>query len=778
MLICMRPSFFILHSAVVTEAATALLLACALYVLGRYYPRYHLRLWGAAWLADAAFVALALLAPMLRAGGQSDAAPATVLLTWLSQSAGYLHATLLVMGAWTLSRGQREPGTRLGLAVAVCAMLGLVPSLVVPHTGTPADVEFWYRARVAVMSAVMATAAFASVFLLRRSLHGAATLGVRWMWAVLLGLGVHRFMSLLLDLWPTGSMALAPEVAQSLSLLHMLLTAALGIGTAIALVEDEQGAIQRAAAREVDAERRARASGASLVSALAAVPDLVTVLDTDARLVAWNPAFETFVTRFGGTRPAAGMPVSDVMPRTVADDWAQRIGTLLEGTDLVFEAAFELPDVAPEYFDVSARPMRDDGDIVGGVIVARDVTERRKLEQQLQQAQRLDTVGRLAGGIAHDFNNLLTAILSSASVARECLPPDHEVQADLADVQLAGERATQLTRQLLAFARRQPVSQQPIALNDHVAAMERMLSRLVGPDIVLRVTLGENLWYVRADGPQLEQVLVNVVVNARDAMPGGGRLTVRTDNRVLEDGTIVLPRPMPAGEYVEIVISDTGSGMDEETLAHVFEPFYTTKPVGQGTGLGLAMCYGIVRQHHGVIWIESAPGRGTTVNILLPRYVGVLPVVAAGRPMSPTPAPVSSGTETVLLVEDEPQVRAVAARALRSAGYRVLEATNGRDGVQIARRERDVIDLIVSDVVMPEMGGKEMVELARQFLPQVAVLFVSGYTAGSFPMPSDDPSASMFLQKPFTPQELLAMVRQVLDRHAALRDGGATVAAP
>jgi nitrogen-specific signal transduction histidine kinase/ActR/RegA family two-component response regulator len=405
------------------------------------------------------------------------------------------------------------------------------------------------------------------------------------------------------------------------------------------------------------------------------------------------------------------------------------------------------------------------------------VTERRKLEQQLQQSQRLDTVGRLAGGIAHDFNNLLTAILSSAAMARESLPLDHEAQADLQDVQLAGERATQLTRQLLAFARRQPVSQQPIELNERVATMERMLSRLVGPDVALRVTLGEALWHVRADGPQLEQVVVNVVVNARDAMPKGGRLTIRTGNRTLADGSIVLPRPMPAGDYVEIVISDTGSGMDEETLAHVFEPFYTTKPVGQGTGLGLAMCYGIIRQHHGVIWIDSVPGRGTTVNILLPRYEGPLPAQVE-RQRSTTPAPVAVGSETVLLVEDEPQVRAVAARALRAAGYRVLEATNGRDGVQVARRERDAIDLIVSDVVMPEMGGREMVELARQYLPSAAVLFVSGYTAGSFPQPSDDPSANMFLQKPFTPQELLAMVRQVLDRHAAVREARAAIATP
>jgi CheY-like chemotaxis protein len=228
---------------------------------------------------------------------------------------------------------------------------------------------------------------------------------------------------------------------------------------------------------------------------------------------------------------------------------------------------------------------------------------------------------------------------------------------------------------------------------------------------------------------------------------------------------------------VEIVISDNGAGMDEETLTHVFEPFYTTKPVGQGTGLGLAMCYGIIRQHHGVIWIESAPGRGTTVNILLPRFEGQLPVKAE-RLRSETPVSVSRGTETILLVEDEPQVRAVAARALRSAGYRVLEATNGRDGVQVARRERDAIDLIVSDVVMPEMGGKEMVELARQFLPSAAVLFVSGYTAGSFPQANDNPAADMFLQTPFTPHELLAMVRQVLDRHSAGREARTAIAAP
>ncbi len=774
----MRPYYFVLYSAVATQAATALLLSCALYVLGRYYPRYFLRLWAGAWLAEALHVVLGIVTLIAESPTDTGHALWPTLATWGSQAAGFAHVALLIMGAWAMYRGQSRSDNTGAIAIVVAGALALIPTFGVPTAATAAAVSSRILFRVGVMSVVTGAAAIAAAMLIRLAKASAPSLGSRWMWSILLTIGLHRYIELL-----AGTSELATTnpndaaILQALPLINILLMAALGIGTAIALVEDEQDLIRASAEKQLDAERRARASGASLVSALAAVPDLVTVIGTDAKLVAWNPAFEAFVRAHDGVAPAAGVPVMEALPRSASVEWTDRIALLLTGKDQVWEATFEHLDSAPEFFDVSARPMRDAADIVGGVIVARDVTERRKLEQQLHQAQRLDTVGRLAGGIAHDFNNLLTAILSSASVAREILPPDHEVQADLADVQLAGERATQLTKQLLAFARRQPVSQQPIDLNERVGTMERMLSRLVGPDVALRVTLGDGLWNVRADGPQLEQVLVNVVVNARDAMPRGGRLTVRTGNRTLADGAIMLPRPMPAGEYVEIVVSDTGSGMDEETLAHVFEPFYTTKPVGQGTGLGLAMCYGIIRQHHGVIWIESAPARGSTVFILLPRYEGALPL-KGDRAGSDTPTAVTTGTETILLVEDEPQVRAVAARALRAAGYRVLEATNGRDGVQVARRERDAIDLIVSDVVMPEMGGKEMVELARQFLPRAAVLFVSGYTAGSFPLPNDDPSASMFLQKPFTPLELLASVRQVLDRHAAVREARAAIATP
>ncbi len=767
----MRPSYFVLYSAVATQAATALLLSCALYVLGRSYPRSFLRLWAGAWLAEAVHVGAGMLAVGLRTSDQAGGGASTDVVSWLSQTAGYLHSALLVMGAVALFRDQRLVTSRRAwiMAIVSAAVVALVPTLGVPHDTSADSIAIRLFVRLGLMSIITGLAAlWAAYFILRRRVR-LPPLGVRWVSMILILIGLHRFVAAVVTTTDFGTwLPSTIPLLEVMPLLDILLMAALGIGTAIAHVEDEQAVIARAADGQLAAERLARASGASLVSALSPVPDLVAVFDADSRLVAWNHAFERFALCHGGVAAREGMPVLDALTGDAAAEWRVRISALLTGVDQTFESEITVLDAASAFFDVSARPMRDAAETVGGVIVARDVTERRKFEQQLQQAQRLDSVGRLAGGIAHDFNNLLTAILSCVSVARETLPSDHEVQPDLADIQLAGERATQLTRQLLAFARRQPVSQQPIDLNDRVSTMERMLSRLVGPDTALRVTLGESLWHVRADGPQLEQVLVNIAVNARDAMAGGGRLTIRTGNRTIDDGAIVLPRPMPAGDYVEIVISDTGEGMDEETLAHVFEPFYTTKPVGQGTGLGLAMCYAIVRQHHGVIWIESSKGRGSTVFILLPRYEGPLPA-AAERQRRDTPTSTASGTETILLVEDEPQVRAVAARALRSAGYRVLEATNGRDGVQVAKRERDGIDMIVSDVVMPEMGGKEMVELARQFLPQVAVLFVSGYTAGSFPLPLGDVSTRSFLPKPFTPRELLEAVRHVLDRQATVR---------
>jgi PAS domain S-box-containing protein len=783
----MRQSFIALYSAIGTQAATALLLACALWLLNRMYPRPYLRLWSASWLAASLNIAFGLTALIIRTritpsdgvafvrAGQALPTAAT----WLAQSNGYLAAMLLLLGAWSLARDRAVSRRRI-IEVAVIAMtFALIPTFGVPTDLSPEATTTRLLMRVAMLNTSAAVATLGAAALVRASRRRYRGLGPNWVWTVLVLLAGHRLLTVALAFssYPLAR-GVSSELFQLMPLADILLMAALGIGIALALVEEEKAQIRTVAERQLDAERLARTSGASLVSALAAVTDLVAVITPDGTMRSWNPAFEAFTRTHGGQVPRVGMPIDALLALGETSDGTSRVSALLHGQDQLFEITFAQDDARLEAFDVSARPLRDNGELAGAVIVARDVTERRKLEQQLQQAQRLDTVGRLAGGIAHDFNNLLTAILSSTSMARDSLPAEHEVQADLADVQLAGERATQLTKQLLAFARRQPVSQQPLELNDRVATMERMLSRLVGPDVTLRVALGDGLWPVRADGPQLEQVLVNVVVNARDAMPAGGRLTIRTENRTITaEAAAVLPRPMPAGDYVAIVVADTGIGMDAQTLAHVFEPFYTTKPVGQGTGLGLAMCYGIIRQHHGVIWIDSAPGRGSSVNLLLPRYEGPMSSRTERRGVT-TPVSSTGGSETVLLVEDEPQVRAVAARALRSAGYRVLESTNGRDGLQVARRERGAIDLIVSDVVMPEMGGKEMVELARQFAPKAAVLFVSGYTAGSFPAPAEDPAARMFLQKPFTPQELLERVRAVLDRRATPEDLREPTAAP
>ena len=380
----MRPSYFVLYSAVATQAATALLLACALFVLGRYYPRYFLRLWAGAWLTEALHVSLGIASLMLRTPGTDAVGVAPNIATWASQTAGYSHVALLLMGAQALYRGQTRSNNAWVTAVGAAALLALIPTFGVPQdTGTVA-VTTRLLVRVGIMSMATGAAAIAAAMLIRQGKSGKPSLGSRWMWAILLTIGLDRFVELLVATSRIGGTdARGTEMLMALPLIEILLMAALGIGTAIALAEDEQEVIRQSAERQVDAERRARQSGASLVSALAAVPDLVTVIGLDAQLVAWNPAFEEFVRAYGGHEPKAGMRVLDVLPGRTTDDWSLRIAGLLQGKDQVFEASFERGDSSPEFFDVSARPMRDASEIVGGVIVARDVTERRKLEQQL-----------------------------------------------------------------------------------------------------------------------------------------------------------------------------------------------------------------------------------------------------------------------------------------------------------------------------------------------------------------------------------------------------------
>lgn len=398
--------------------------------------------------------------------------------------------------------------------------------------------------------------------------------------------------------------------------------------------------------------------------------------------------------------------------------------------------------------------------LVGGLM---DLTSQKKLEEQLRQAQKMEAVGRLAGGIAHDFNNLLTAIFTFCRFAMDGVERDSAVYRDMEEVLKAGRRAQALTGQLLAFSRRQSVLPRVIDVNEHIRELERMLRRVVGEDVTLATRLAPDLWNIKVDPGSLEQVIMNLAVNARDAMPKGGTLSLTTRNEVFEEaasaggGLQVTP-----GKYVVIGVTDTGCGMDDETKGQVFEPFFTTKNVGEGTGLGLSTCYGIVSQAGGYISIETALNEGTKFEILLPA------TTETARLASEAPASTQlRGRETILVVEDEEQLRRLASRVLRSFGYTVLEAENGREALSLAQTSSKRPDLLLTDVVMPVMGGKDLAEKLVGMFPQLRVLFMSGYTADAIANRGVLELGTHLLDKPFTPDSLAQVVRRVLDENDA-----------
>ncbi|MGH7545921.1 MAG: PAS domain S-box protein, partial [Gemmatimonadota bacterium] len=395
-----------------------------------------------------------------------------------------------------------------------------------------------------------------------------------------------------------------------------------------------------------------------------------------------------------------------------------------------------------------------------------DITERKRAEQalqlseeQLRLSQRLEAVGQLAGGVAHDFNNLLTAILGHAGLLLGELAPTDPMRSELEEIKKAGERAATLTRQLLAFSRKQMLRPKIFDLNVVVAEMNKMLRRLIGEDIELTTVLDESLGRVRADPGQIEQVIVNLAVNARDAMPEGGKLTIETANIELDERYAERRAVVQPGRYVMLAVSDTGSGMPPEIQTKIFEPFFTTKEVGKGTGLGLATVYGIVKQSEGYIWVYSEPGHGTTFKMYLPR------VDAAAEPLTPIPdrAGLLRGTETVLVVEDEAIVRSLVRDILGKNGYRVLEAVDGEEALRLSRTHADPIHLLITDIVMPGMSGPELVETLAPERREMKVIYTSGYTDHAIVNRGVlDPSAD-FLQKPFTPDVLTRRVRDALD---------------
>jgi two-component system cell cycle sensor histidine kinase/response regulator CckA len=371
----------------------------------------------------------------------------------------------------------------------------------------------------------------------------------------------------------------------------------------------------------------------------------------------------------------------------------------------------------------------------------------------------MEAVGQLAGGVAHDFNNMLTVITGYSETLSRQLAPEDPRGEEVAEIRKAAERAATLTRQLLAFSRRQMLAPRVLDLNTVVAEHARMLPRLIGEDIDLVTVLRPAVSRVRVDRGQLEQVLMNLAVNARDAMPHGGRLTIETSQTTVDEAFAARHRPMSPGEYVVLAVSDTGCGMDLDTQAHLFEPFYTTKEQGKGTGLGLATVYGIVKQSDGYIWASSAPGQGTTFQIFLP------PSAAPAEDdtlASDKPAP-GRGTETVLLVEDEEQVRNLAREVLRAHGYSVIEAPTAGEALELAERQVDPIHLLVSDVVMPGMNGRELALRLTGRCPGLKVLLMSGYTDRGFELYGLTELGLDFIQKPFKPTDLLQKVRELLD---------------
>jgi len=389
--------------------------------------------------------------------------------------------------------------------------------------------------------------------------------------------------------------------------------------------------------------------------------------------------------------------------------------------------------------------------------IAEDVTDRRALEDQFRQAQKMEAVGRLAGGVAHDFNNLLMVISGYAEVVLAELGPHHLLRDKALAIQQASDRATTLTRQLLAFSRKQLLELKVVDVNAIVSDMERLLRPLIGEDVEFLTSLTNEAAHTRADAGQLEQVLMNLVVNAKDAMSGGGTLTIQTERIVVDDGhrrgaTFIRP-----GDYVMLSVSDTGMGMDKETQSRIFEPFFTTKEKGKGTGLGLSTVYGIVKQSGGYVMVQSEEGRGTTFHIYLPRVEGV-----AERHPVPVAHTALGGTETVLLVEDEESVRQLVRETLAAKGYRVVEADNGESGVAVAAKHQGKIDLVITDVVMPGMGGRELVKQLAQTRPETKVLYLSGYTEDAIVSEGTIESGAAFLQKPFTLQNLARKVREVL----------------
>jgi PAS domain S-box-containing protein len=513
------------------------------------------------------------------------------------------------------------------------------------------------------------------------------------------------------------------------------------------------------AARNQRAESALCDASENLRAVVQSSPLAIYALNAAGNVLTWNPAAESL---FGWTAgDVLGRPLPIVPEEKDAEHRGLRARVLRGETLKGVELTRQRKDGSFVIVSLSAAPLYGaEGEVAGMLAIAADLSELRELEVHYRQSQKMEAIGRLAGGIAHDFNNILTAILGTSALLVMDLIPGSEAYQDVEEIRRSAERAAGLTRQLLVFSRQQVLEPRVLDVNDLVSSTRQMLRRLIGEHIELRTSLAPDLGAVRADPGQVEQVIMNLVVNARDAMPRGGVITIATANVDLDEAFAASHVPMPPGPYLRLAVSDTGVGMNAAIRARVFEPFFTTKEAGRGTGLGLATVYGIVKQSQGYIWVSSEPNKGSTFDVYLPRVGGAVESVLAEE----LPAQSLQGSEVVLVVEDQEDVLRLTRRVLEDQGYRVLSAHAGVEALRLSEYHSGPIHLLVTDVVMPGMNGREVALLLQPAHREMKVLYMSGYPDASVVRQGLLEPGLDFLQKPFSPQALARRVREVLDR--------------